>query len=50
MKTLKDEVFLTLEFLIDMDIQIYNKVSEGTLEAIKTQGYTLTSKNKLKVS
>ena len=47
MEALKEEVRKNLLFLIDMDMFIHGKVSNGTLEAIKTQGYYLNNERKL---
>ena len=40
-KALSDEVRATLETLVEADQKIYGKVSQGTLEAIAAQGYSL---------
>jgi hypothetical protein len=47
MTNLKSEVSKTLNFLIEMDKKIYGHVSKGIIEAIATQGYILTKKQKL---
>jgi len=40
-KALSDEVRAMLETLVEADQKIYGKVSQGTLEAIAAQGYSL---------
>ena len=39
--SLRNEVKKTLQFLIDMDIQLFGKITTGTQDAISTQGYIL---------